>query len=165
MAGRTRVLDRFGIDFPTIRFTVPDGWASGVGSRTGSPEGEDAAVYMMFWDVGRLYRPSVQVARDAVRSRAQVDDLASAIVDIPLRNASQPIDVTLDGYAGKYVEWSVPTDIETDEQGTSSIATRTAATLFRELDGDRSGWAAIATTRVPARSTGCGSSMSMASAS
>ena len=30
-----------------------------------------------------------------------VDDLAAALVDIPLRNASQPIDVTLDGYAGK----------------------------------------------------------------
>ena len=112
------ILARPGIDFPTIRFTVPDGWASG-GRFTYRvrPEGEDPAVYMGFWDVGQLYGHPCKWQGTLFDPGPTVDDLAAAIVDIPLRNASQPIDVTLDGYAGKYIEWTVPTDIETDEQG------------------------------------------------
>ena len=41
-----------------------------------------------------------------------VDDLAKALVDRPLRNASKPVDVTLAGYRGKYLEWSVPSDAD-----------------------------------------------------
>ena len=30
----------------------------------------------------------------------------------PLRNATEPIDVTIDGYHGKRLEWSVPDDVD-----------------------------------------------------
>src|SRR5918992_1111073 len=42
-------------------------------------------------------------------------DLAQALVDVPLRNAAEPSDVTLDGYSGKYLEWSVPADIDFED--------------------------------------------------
>jgi hypothetical protein len=41
-----------------------------------------------------------------------VDDLANALVDVPMRNATKPIEVTIDGYAGMYLEWSVPAELE-----------------------------------------------------
>ena len=46
-----------------------------------------------------------------------VDDLAGALAEIPLRNATQPVDVTLDRYTGKYLEWSVPADMQVDGEG------------------------------------------------
>jgi hypothetical protein len=36
-----------------------------------------------------------------------VDDLASALASQPSTEASEPIDVTLDGYSGKYVEYTM----------------------------------------------------------
>jgi hypothetical protein len=40
-----------------------------------------------------------------------VDELVRALVAQELRNATAPVDVTLAGFEGKYLEWSVPADI------------------------------------------------------
>jgi hypothetical protein len=40
-----------------------------------------------------------------------VDDLVQALVAQPLRDASKPTSVTLAGYPGQYLEWSVPVDM------------------------------------------------------
>ncbi|MBA2558114.1 MAG: hypothetical protein H0V12_12355 [Chloroflexi bacterium] len=70
-----------------------------------------------FWDVSLVYGHPCQWQGTLFQPGPTVDDLAEALVDIPLRNATQPVDVTLDGYAGKYMEWSVPADIETEPHG------------------------------------------------
>ena len=96
---------------------------------------------MGFWDVGMLYGHPCKWQGTLFDPGPTVDDLAAALVDIPLRNASQPIDVTLDGYAGKYVEWTVPTDIETDEQGNAvDCDTDGGEHFFESWIGDQSGW-------------------------
>lgn len=136
------VLDRPGIDFPTVRFTVPDGWASGARfTYRLRPEPEEAAVVMGFWDVGELYGHPCKWRGTLFDPGPTVDDLATALVDIPLRNATQPVDVTLGGYAGKYVEWTVPTDIETDERGNFVDCDMDGGEhYFESWIGDPSGW-------------------------
>ena len=41
-----------------------------------------------------------------------VENLVAALVAQKMRNATPPTDVTLAGYAGKYLEWSVPADLK-----------------------------------------------------
>ncbi|HYI22129.1 MAG TPA: hypothetical protein VEX62_05775 [Candidatus Limnocylindrales bacterium] len=98
-------------EFPPILFTVPDGWSAGGSFLFGAG---DTAVG--FWNVSQLYGHPCQWGGTLSDPGPTVDDMVQALVDVPLRDASEPIDVTLDGYAGKYVEWSVPTDIEWNEQ-------------------------------------------------
>jgi hypothetical protein len=40
-----------------------------------------------------------------------VDDFANAIADHPLLDATDPVDVTLAGYAGKYIDLQLPADV------------------------------------------------------
>ena len=40
-----------------------------------------------------------------------VEDFANAIADHPLLDTTDPVDVTLAGYSGKYIELTVPADI------------------------------------------------------
>ena len=40
-----------------------------------------------------------------------VDDFANALADHPLLEVTTPVDVTLAGYSGKYVDLQVPSDI------------------------------------------------------
>ena len=40
-----------------------------------------------------------------------VDDFANALADHPLLDITAPVDVTLDGYSGKYVELQTPADL------------------------------------------------------
>jgi hypothetical protein len=56
-----------------------------------------------------------------------VDSLASALAGQPLRNATSPRDVDLAGMPGKFLEWSVPTDIAFD-------AAHKAKALFPDCD-------------------------------
>lgn len=42
-----------------------------------------------------------------------VDDFVSALVDHPSLDITSPVDVTLAGYRGKYVDLTVPDDIST----------------------------------------------------
>jgi hypothetical protein len=103
-----------GTEFPGILATVPDGWNSVDGWILNRPRsGEDIPpVAVQFWDVDQVYGHPCQWDGTLFQPGPTVDDLAEALVDIPLRNATAPIDVMLDGYAGKYLEWSVPADID-----------------------------------------------------
>jgi hypothetical protein len=103
---------------PAFLVTVPDGWVGGASLIHKPRSGHDVSpVALMFWDVDQVYGHPCQWRGTLFRPGPTVDDLAEALVDIPLRNATQPVDVTLDGYAGKYLEWSVPADIETEPHG------------------------------------------------
>ena len=104
-------------ELPPIRITVPDGWNNLDGWALHRDSSGEVAVAVTFWDVAQVYRHPCRWSGTLFDPGPTVDDLADALVDVPMRSATQPIDVTLGGYAGKYLEWSVPADIEMDEQG------------------------------------------------
>jgi hypothetical protein len=108
-----------GTELPTFLVTVPDGWHSTDGWVLNRPRsGEEIPpVAVQFWNVDQVYGHPCQWDGTLFQPGPTVDDLAEALVGIPLRNATAPIDVTLDGYGGKYLEWSVPAGVEMNEQG------------------------------------------------
>jgi len=119
-----------------ILFTVPEGWmATGRFIRRSEPGADVAPVAMQFWDVGQVYGHPCQWEGTLFDPGPTVDDLATALIDIPLRNASAPIDVTIDGYAGKYLEWSVPTDIDFETCDADA-----EGHFFDSWTGDQAGW-------------------------
>ena len=75
-----------------------------------------------------------------------VDALASALVGRPLRNATRPKDTVLDGFRGKYLQWSVPTQIDFEACDEGAFESWTAR-----------GWASDRYQQVPGRWTGSGS--------
>jgi len=108
-----------GTEFPAFKVTVPDGWNTLDGWILNRPRASEdiPPVAVQFWDVDQVYGHPCEWSGTLFQPGPTVDDLAEALIDVPLRNATQPIDVTLDGHAGKYLEWSVPVNIEMDEQG------------------------------------------------
>ena len=99
----------------TIAFTVtvPAGWSvSPLGGIWVDSSARPDGAILIFWRGGWLYEdpcnasgsPSVEVGPTA-------DDFAAALADHPLLDATAPVDVTLDGYSGKYVDLSAPSDL------------------------------------------------------
>jgi hypothetical protein len=103
-----------GTGFPSFLVTVPDGWHTFDGWNVYRPRSGSSAdpVAAQFWDVDQVFGHPCQWDGTLFQPGPTVDDLAKALVDIPLRKATKPIDVTLDGYAGMYLEWSVPADLD-----------------------------------------------------
>lgn len=98
--------------FPIVQVTVPDGWSSAGGwvlTRGGSFA---TSVAVQFWNVDKVYRHPCQWSGTLYQPGPMVNDLANALAGRPFRNATQPKDVKLDGYTGKYLEWSVPADAD-----------------------------------------------------
>jgi hypothetical protein len=95
--------------YPGVTVVAPLGWQVSGGSYFEKPSGPLLGISV--WDVG-------QVPPDPCHSQGQlydpgptVDDLVRALVAEPLRHASAPADATLAGYPGKYLEWSVPSNM------------------------------------------------------
>lgn len=65
------------------------------------------AVSVRFRDVDQVYGHPCQWQGTLFQPGPTVDDLVNALVDIPQRNSTKPIEVTLDRHAGKDFEWSV----------------------------------------------------------
>ena len=61
------------------------------------------------WTVGEVPRNPCHSIGNTYDPGSTVGDLATALVKQPMRDATDPTDVTLAGYSGKYLEWSVPT--------------------------------------------------------
>ena len=61
-----------------------------------------------FWDVGEVARNPCHSIGHLFDPGPTVDDLVAALEAQSLRHATKPTDVTLAGYQGKYLEWSVP---------------------------------------------------------
>ncbi len=118
MAAGTYVvaLDRIvvsGSKLPAIQVTVPDGWYSGGWLINQPRAGQDVPpVAVQFWSVDQVYKDPCHWKGALLNPGPAVGDLVSALVAQPTRNPTQPIDVTLDGQTGKYLEWSVPTNID-----------------------------------------------------
>jgi hypothetical protein len=108
-------LDRIpsgGEGFPAIEITVPDGWENLDGWGLHRGRFGAAPVAIQFWDVGQVYRDPCQWDGTLFEPGPSVAELTAALVDRPMRNATPPVDVTLDGRDGKYLEWSVPADLD-----------------------------------------------------
>jgi hypothetical protein len=117
-AGTYRITRLEGVE---ASVTVPAGWASvqsyGVGKEADGPESSTAVV---IWDgagIGRVYADPCQWQDGYVEPPVgpTVDDLATALADQPQRGDAVPVDISIDGYQGKMIELTVPTDIDLAE--------------------------------------------------
>lgn len=134
------VTSRSGV--PDALITVPDGWSSidGWGVNRG---GEDQAEWagITFWSVDEVYAHPCQWDVPRLDPGSTVDGLASTLATVPLREATPPVEVTLDGYPGKRLDWSVPADMDfstcdADSEGTGFFSwTGTGAAGLRYQQG------------------------------
>jgi hypothetical protein len=102
--------------YPSYTVVVPSGWFDYLGGgrftikyRTNQP---GPVLGISVWDVGQVFRDPCHWQGQAVDPGPGVAALVAALVAQPTRHATTPTDVTLAGYAGKYLEWSVPADIK-----------------------------------------------------
>ena len=112
--GRYRVMPgQLQGDVP-ISFTVPAGWSSWGGISVDKNYGTAAGPALMVWRITNAYvDPCNDHARLAQTPTAGVDALVSALASIPGTGASQPSDVTVDGFRGKSIEITVIDNIDT----------------------------------------------------
>jgi len=97
---------------PSVRITltVPAGWEP---FEVGVLHGDDTRhMGLLFETVNGVYLDPCRSGEGLAPVGRTVDDLANALASQPRRNGTTPADVTFDGYAGKYVETTVPTHID-----------------------------------------------------
>jgi hypothetical protein len=104
--------------YGTATITVPAGWGSleviGV-TKEGSDESFMAVLFWSFPDdFNEVYTDPCDWSSSIVEPPVgpTVDDLANALAAQAMRGDAVPTAVTIDGYEGKYLEMSVPTDID-----------------------------------------------------
>jgi hypothetical protein len=97
---------------PEVVLTLPDGWSSirGFGVNHGG-EGNDW-MGITFWQVDEVYAHPCRWKGPRLTPGPSVDDLATVLAKVPLRDATAPTKVSLDGHEGLYMEWSVPADMD-----------------------------------------------------
>ena len=96
---------------------VPDGW-HGAGDHfvvKYDPSRPGPVLGLSLWDVGRVYRDPCHYLGQDYDPGPTVDDLVKALVEQKLRDATTPTVATLDGYTGRYLEWSVPADMKSSK--------------------------------------------------
>jgi hypothetical protein len=104
-------------DAVRMTLTVPDGWEGVAGTiwlaeeGNGAPDGAGLLVGRGAWLLTDPCTKAEHAIPPDVAVGASVDDFANALADHPLLDVTDPVDVTLAGYAGKYVDLLVPADI------------------------------------------------------
>ena len=105
-------------DAVQMTLTVPEGWEGIAGSivvtdHEDAPPRDEAG--LLFGRGAWLLTDPCTKANHAIPPDIavgpSVDDFANALADHPLLGVTDPIDVTLAGYSGKYVDLQVPADI------------------------------------------------------
>ena len=97
--------------------TVPAGW-SNLEQRGVVTGADDSFRAVTFWpfptDFDRVYSDPCRWKTSIIDPPVgpTVDDLANALAAQALRGDAVPTDVTIDGFHGKYLEMSIPTDID-----------------------------------------------------
>ena len=100
---------------PKIEITLPEGWFNYGGTFVGKGQELPHTVAVTFWDVAQVYpTPCKWKGKPMIDPGPGVNGLASALAMQPLRHATAATDVVLAGFHGKYLKWSVPTDIHFD---------------------------------------------------
>ncbi len=98
-----------GGDYPSFTVEAPVTWSAPDGHfvvKSGS-----GILGMSVWDVGKVPRHPCHWRGRLYDPGPTVDELVEALASQPLRNSTTPTDVTLGGYRGRYLEWSVPSDM------------------------------------------------------
>ncbi len=106
-----------------VTLTVPDGWSGLEGGglvhsaeRYLPPRGAG----LLFGRGGWLYSElcgAPNPKEPAVPTGTTVDEFVTALVEHPDLDVTSPVDVTLAGYSGKYLELRAPANTTTDELG------------------------------------------------
>ena len=103
------------MSFPgPIRFTltVPDGWAGAPFDSLWLPNAKNShpdGAGLIFDRGGRLSSDPCGGPWD-IPVGPSIDDFANALAEHPILGATTPVDVTLDGYSGKFLEFRAPAD-------------------------------------------------------
>ncbi len=95
---------------PDDDWGVPQGWWVVHSKRPGREESGVA-----FWDVGNIYAEGCQWVLVDPPVGPTVDDLVSAFANLPGLAPTAAVDVTVDGYVGKQIEFTVPDSNECKE--------------------------------------------------
>jgi hypothetical protein len=101
--------------YPDYTVVLPPGWFDLGGSfvdkypENGAPR---PVLGLSVWNVGQVVRDPCHWQGQGFDPGPSVENLVAALVAQKIRNATTPTDVTLAGYAGKYLEWSVPADMK-----------------------------------------------------
>ncbi len=118
VAPRTETGFFAGDDGVPVTFTVPDddwgvveGWWVVHSTRAGREESGVA-----FWDVGNIYAEGCQWVLVDPPVGPTVDDLVSAFANLPGLAPTAAVDITVDGYVGKQIEFTVPNSNECKER-------------------------------------------------
>jgi hypothetical protein len=111
-----------------VTVTVPDGW-SGFEGKSLVPSAESysppGGASLLFGRGGWLYTvsqvcggsgPDAPTGPD-IPTGTTVDEFVTALVDHPDLDVTSPVDVTLGGYSGQYLELRAPANTTTDELG------------------------------------------------
>jgi hypothetical protein len=94
-------------DYPDITFDAPSGWHSNGPIVVKDVEG---VIGVSVWDVWRVPRDPCHWKDTLADPGRSVDDLVHALTRQRTREATEPVDVSLGGYEGTYLEWSGPED-------------------------------------------------------
>lgn len=95
--------------YPSFTVQAPSVWSSDghfVTNRTGS-----VVLGLSVWDVGLVPRNPCHWRGHMNDPGPTVGDLVAALAAQSMRNATTPTNMTLGGYRGQYLEWSVPGDM------------------------------------------------------
>ena len=66
-----------------------------------------------FWDVDEVNaHPCRLKGSRMIQPGSTVADLSKTLTTVPLRDATEPVDIVVDGFQGMQLEWSVPADID-----------------------------------------------------
>jgi hypothetical protein len=98
------------IDSVQITYTVPAGWSREPSApELAGPIADDIGG-LSFWIVTDLFTDPCLFSQGTLDPRPgpSVDDLANALVAQPGVDAEPPSDIVVDGFAGKYVEYTTP---------------------------------------------------------
>jgi hypothetical protein len=101
-----------GKPFHDILVTLPAGWSSFEGFAVRRLVDTPRQMAVSTWFVIDVYVNGCQWLGPKLNAGQTVDELAAVLAARPLRNATAPVAVTLGGFHGKYLEWSVPRDIQ-----------------------------------------------------
>jgi hypothetical protein len=107
-----------------VTFTLPDGWAGLEDSALvpsvesySPPGGASLLVMRGGWLYSQLCAGPGNDKGPTIPTGTTVDEFVTALVDHPDLDLTSPVDVTLAGYSGKYLELRAPANTTTDELG------------------------------------------------
>ena len=115
-AGQSGCTESSADDSIRISFTVPDGWALAEEVAVTKPSASTVAPGGMSLDFlrgGWLFSDPCRTVDGPpdVKVGPSADDFADALAAHPLLDARTPVETTLGGYSGKYVDLQLPADI------------------------------------------------------